>query len=151
MVKIYCNYFGDQLNTFPIVGYSENFSFTANFNNRKAKIKSIAWYLRLYCPQWNINSYKEKSDVIEANIQVGFDLADLKQIGTDFLEISYPGTAQHKGATGFYIYEPGSYYYDSFFVTNKLLFNLNLSNHDVLNAWYFKTQILVETDEEIIY
>ena len=128
----------------PAATLAAQFQILSNYRNIKLKSLMLSWWMRnttvgnIVMPQNNTN--QNMSLTIGA---VGTKIADAFQ--------STGGTAPTTTGNEIYIFEPGQWLFDSFFINNSVGFNLAIQNNDGANTFLHFLNIVCETEESIIY
>lgn len=126
----------------PVGGWSDN-NFLIQSVGREMKIKSIALFLAIY--EIGLTARHDWRTMLS---RIQLTTADQPErvchsFNTGAVLPAYMGNSIE-------IYEPGQYKFDSFFVVNRLLFNMWIFNNDATDRefWY---SIVVETEEKTIF
>lgn len=115
-----------------------------NLNNRKAEIKSISWFLNLYRGVQVVTTPLEK--ITDAFYQLSVGDHNIK-ISKDFDRIALAAGAGYDTNT-IHFFQPGQYFFSSFFVTNYLPLEIEIGNRDAINVLNYNFVVIIETNEK---
>jgi len=132
------------------VGGTHGWTHVLNFTNREAKIKSVTWDLRVMVTGTANNLPLDGINVLGYDLVLGI-LGGRIGNHIDLIGAIPAGGVIVGNGTQIYLYKPGQYLFDSFYLRTDLDFNFTIVNNDPLINYTYGCSFIFETQEKIIY